>query len=330
MIRLIKGFDREDWNKMVFHPLQSWEWGEAKKDIGNLVIRFMEMSSKKKKGYQATLHPFPLFGYKIGYFARSFIPSLDLIKFLRGYGRKKKIIFFKFEPNERWSENSESFLNSLGLQLSSTPLFPDWTQVLDLSPSLEKLLAKMKSKTRYNIRLAERKGVKVVEDNSQRGFQIFTELFFETCRRQNFRGHSSFYHERVWKRMKKYSHILIAYYHNEPISAYHLFKFRDVLYYPYGGSSRKYKNVMGNNLIMWESIKLGKRLGAKRFDLWGSLPPNYDRGERWAGFTRFKEGFGTEFVRLVGSWDLVINRGLYLFYKNMFSLRKILLRFNLL
>ena len=71
---------------------------------------------------------------------------------------------------------------------------------------------------------------------------------------------------------------------------------------------------MASNLLMWEAIKLGKKLGAKKFDMWGSLGPNYDTDDPWSGFTRFKEGYGTKFVEFTGSYDLVINKNLYKLY----------------
>ena len=83
---------------------------------------------------------------------------------------------------------------------------------------------------------------------------------------------------------------------------------------------------MAANLLMWEAIKLGKKLGAKQFDMWGSLPPNYDQNHSWAGFTRFKEGYGTKFVEMIGSYDLVINPLLYWLYNFGYCLRNIFLK----
>ncbi len=85
---------------------------------------------------------------------------------------------------------------------------------------------------------------------------------------------------------------------------------------------------MAANLIMWESARLGKKLGAQSFEMWGSLPPNYDQNHPWAGFTRFKEGYGTEFVEMVGSFDLVANPLLYKIYNVSHKLRDVLLKFK--
>ena len=120
-------------------------------------------------------------------------------------------------------------------------------------------------------------------------------------------------------------HILVAYYQDQPLVVYQLWYFKDQIYYVYGGSSEIHRNLMAANLLMWEAIKLGKKLGAKQFDMWGSLPPNYDQNHPWAGFTKFKEGYGTKFTELVGSYDLLINPFLYQLYNYGYFIRNIYL-----
>ncbi|MEK7078840.1 MAG: peptidoglycan bridge formation glycyltransferase FemA/FemB family protein, partial [Patescibacteria group bacterium] len=96
---------------------------------------------------------------------------------------------------------------------------------------------------------------------------------------------------------------------------------KDIFYYPYGGTSELHRNLMAANLLMWEAIRLGKKLGATKFDMWGSLPQNYDQHNPWAGFTRFKEGYGTTFTEFVPGLDLVISPFLYSLYNLMYTLR---------
>ncbi|MBI4009047.1 peptidoglycan bridge formation glycyltransferase FemA/FemB family protein [Candidatus Roizmanbacteria bacterium] len=180
----------------------------------------------------------------------------------------------------------------------------------------------MKSKTRYNIHLAEKKGVYVKEISNDEGFKIFSKLYFETCRRQKYFGHSEKYHKILWNKLKhSIAHILIAFYNSTPLAVYELFHFNDTLYYPYGGTSLQYRNFMASNLLMWEAVKIGKKLAAKKFDLWGSLQPDYDVNDPWSGFTKFKEGYGGKFVEFVGSYDLVINPLLYQLYNIVDILR---------
>lgn len=295
------------YNEKAVHPLQAWEWGEARKKMGIEVLRIGEFENGNLGNvYQLTFHKLPFTNFKIGYLPRSESPSREVLSFLYDYGKQKNIIFIKIEPYVP-AKNYKLRTMDYELVESSHPLFPRWTQILDVSLSEDQLLKKMKEKTRYNVRLSQKKGVVVKEMNNEEGFQIFAKLYFETCKRQKYYGHNYKYHEIVWKTLKNnITHILVAYYNTAPLAAFELFHFHDSVYYLYGGTSLEYRNFMASNLIMWEALRLAKRLRAKKFDMWGSLPPNYDLHHPWSGFTRYKEGYGGTFVEFVGSYDLVI------------------------
>lgn len=312
-------FDPGIYNRVAGHPLQSWEWGEARRRMGIKILRLGVWEGESLVDVVLmTIHPITYLGLKIGYIPRSRIPTDEVVAFLYKYGQENNFLFIKWEPNER----AESSSLPASLRRSAHPLFPEWTQVLDLTPSEEDLLKGMKSKTRYNIKLAQRKGVTVTEESTDKGFEIFSRLYFETCARQKYFGHTQEYHQIVWESLRKnIAHILIAWYQDIPLTTYELFSFHDTLYYPYGGSSTQYKNVMAANLIMWEAIRFGKKLGAGSFDMWGSASPEYALDNSYSGFTRFKEGYGTEFWHMVGSYDLVFNPTLYAFYTMSYNLR---------
>lgn len=324
-VKIVDTYDRQEWNSVAPHPLVSWEWGEARARMGIDVLRIAETSGEKLMNvFQLTFHQLPHTSYTIGYMPRTFVPSEEVIDVIKIEASKRKAVFVKTEPYVRTSDNPDLSVLKNNAVHSPHPLFTEWTQMLDLKKSEDELLKNMKSKWRYNIRLAEKKGVTVEEKTSEEGFREFADLYFQTTGRQKYAGHNREYHKIVFEALKdSQSHILIAYYNGEPLSAYHLFHFNDTLYYPYGGSSDKYREVMASNIIMWEAIRLGKKLGAKEFDMWGSLGPDYDRSAGgWAGFTRFKEGFGTEFVQFVGSYDVVLNPVLYRVYNVADVLRK--------
>ena len=99
---------------------------------------------------------------------------------------------------------------------------------------------------------------------------------------------------------------MTATYKGEVITTWILFKWKNVLYYPYGASTEKHKEVMANNLMMWEAIRFGRKHGLKTFDLWGR--------EEGKGFTKFKEGYNPKIVEFLGTWDLVINKPIYKIY----------------
>ena len=106
--------------------------------------------------------------------------------------------------------------------------------------------------------------------------------------------------------MKPFSRLLVAYYEDIPLAAYHLMFFKETGYYVYGGSSDAHKEVMASNLLMWEALKLAKSLGCRTFDMWGSLAEKYTPSDPWAGFHRFKEGYGGVHRNYLGSVDVVV------------------------
>jgi len=332
MIKIIdENFNQKIFDEKAYHPLQSWAWGKARKKMGLKILRLGEFKGNQLINvYTITFHKIPFISYLIGYLPRSVVPSQKITDFLFQYGKKNKIIFIKIEPyfNKSQILNSKFQIKNkkYKIEKSPHPLFPDWTQILDITLSEEELLKNMHPKTRYNIRLAQKKGVIIKEESNIKGFEIFSKLYFETCRRQGYFGHDLKYHQIVWESLKnKIAHILIAYYQNEPLAAYQIWIYKNVAYYTYGGSSIKYRNLMGNNLLMWEAIKLAKNLGAKKFDMWGSLPPSYSSNHPWAGFTRFKQGYGGKFIKMPGSFDLIINKPLYSLYNFAFILRRFFL-----
>ncbi len=310
-------------NEKAKHPLQSYEWGEARKKTGLEIVRLSDATDV----FTMTLHPIPYTTSRIGYIPRSVMPSGDMLAFLKEWGAKHNLIFIKLEP---YVEKSQKLKVESTLTLSPHPLFPEWSQVLDLRPTEEELLQHMKQKTRYNLRLAEKKGVVVKEMSTDEGFKIFSKLYFETCARQKYHGHTPTYHKIVWDSLKQnIAKILIAYFEEEPLAAYELFLFKDRWYYPYGGSSDKHRNLMAANLLMWEAIRLGKRLGATTFDMWGSLPPDFSHDDPWAGFTRFKEGYGTHYVEFMESHDVVIRPVEYGIYNTLHTLRSMYLKLRM-
>ena len=231
-----------------------------------------------------------------------------MLKKLRDLGKQNHLIFIKLEPNVIKNETAIRLLTQSGA-IRGRRLFTPTTFWIDLTKSEEELLKSFSSKTRYNIRLAQRQGVTVQKDSSDKAFEKYLQLTFETAKRQGFYAHTPQYHRLMWQHLKPagIAHLLTATYKKEIITAWIVFVWKDFLYYPYGASTDKYKNVMANNLMMWEAIRFGKKLGLKTFDLWGR--------EEGKGFTRFKEGYHPQVAEFLGSWDLVINKPFYYLYR---------------
>src|SRR5258708_1842647 len=267
-----------------------------------------------------TLHKIPFLNKKIGIFEKGPEPTSKMLEELKTFGKKNNLIFIKLEPNIEKSESLVSLLRSKGA-IPGKSLFTPTTFQIDLTKSEEELMKSFSSKTRYNIRLAEKKGVTVTEDNSDEAFEKYLELTKETTARDKFFAHSEKYHRLMWQTLKgKIAHLLVAKYNGEIIVTWIVFENDSVLYFPYGASTHKYKNVMGPNLMMWEAIKFGKKMGLKTFDLWGREPGK--------GFTKFKEGYSPKVVEFLGTWDLIIDKPTYYLYKAMDKVRWLVLRFK--
>lgn len=324
-------FDPVLYNSVVNHPLQSWEWGQARQTTGIKILRVGDFIGEKlKKAYLITLHRIPFTKFNIGYIPRSDLPSKELLDYLKKISYEFNIVFIKIEPYVEKSEirNPKFEINpKLKILKSKHPLFTDWTIISNISQDKEKLLSNLKPKTRYNINLALKKGVYVKEVSNEKGYGIFENLYFETINRQKYKGHNRNYHRKIWDAVKnKMSHILIAYYEDTPLAAYHLFLFKNRGYYVYGGSSDKYRNLMASNLLMWESLLFAKKNGCDTFDMWGSLSKDYSNKHPWAGFTRFKEGYGGKFIEMLGSYDFIINPLVYYLYNLIYKLREFILK----
>ncbi len=329
--------DRGVFDKLASHPLQSWSWGEFRKKTGVEVLRLGKYENGKLiETAQITIHPLPFTSYTIGYFPKGGIPSGEILTELTNLGKKYNCIFIKLEPNVEkinWEFKTPKELMNLKSKIVSSPhpLFTKYTFQLDLNKSEEEILKGMHPKTRYNIKVAQRHGIIIQEDNSDKAFEEYLNLTFETTKRQKFFAHTKDYHQLMWQTLKPegIAHLLTATYPKENniiLAAWILFLFNGVLYYPYGASSGKFRNTMASNLLMWEAIKWGKINGAKIFDMWGSLGPNPDPNDPWYGFHRFKQGYNPRLVEFAGSFDLVINPTFYHFYNFADRLRKVFLK----
>lgn len=320
IIREINSAEKEKFNQAVSHPLQSWQWGEFKEKNGAKVFRLGQFAgSQLKNGLQLMIHPLPKTAWQVGYLPKCNLFDQEMLRALRAIGEKEKLIFIKIEPNS--TTGQEFFLQNKCV--SGRPLFTKYTFQLDLDQTEDQLLEKMKPKTRYNVRLAQKKGVKVIQDNSLPAFNQYLDLTFETTKRQKFYAHNRVYHQLMWKIMApaNMGYLLRAEYQGKTLVTWVVFVFNQILYYPYGASSSQHREVQASSLMMWEAIRFGQKKKCHTFDMWGSLGPDPNPHDPWIGFHRFKQGFSPKLVEFVGTFDLIINPKMYRFYNLADNLR---------
>jgi len=211
-------------------------------------------------------------------------------------------------------------------RLSEVPIFfrkfdkapynmePRHTLMLDLSQSEKEILAQMKQKGRYNIKIADKNNVEVIEDPSEAGIKKFIKLYKETTDRKKFEGKSDKYFYALVDALQKNKTgtLYIAQSKNIPLAAAIVIFYGDRSTYFFGATSNKDREKMAPYKLHFEIAKASKAKNFKWYDFWGIAPADADQSHDWYGFTQFKKKFGGKSFRFIGAYDFVYNKKLYL------------------
>ncbi|MBI2848888.1 MAG: peptidoglycan bridge formation glycyltransferase FemA/FemB family protein [Chloroflexi bacterium] len=322
--------DRHRWNsfaasRVTGHLLQSWEWGELKKQFGWQGVRVaIQRGGRIVGGGQVLFRPTPL--GTIAYIGRG--PVIDweaekavseLWDVVHQVCRRHGAFFLKVEPNVTVAMN----LSRWGFRPNSYVVQPKTSIHIDLAVDLDTIAQKQRGKTRYNIGLASRKGVQV-SVGTERDIAIFYLLLEETSRRNDFPIHNQEYYEQVIRTLGDQGRVFVATFRDTPLAVIYLTIFGGEAIYMYGASANVHRNLMPNHLLQWEAIKWAKEQGCTRYDMWGIPDEEALRGSRGGdsfpiseGVHRFKRGFGGEVVRYVGAFDYVYSFPRYLLWNQI-------------
>jgi lipid II:glycine glycyltransferase (peptidoglycan interpeptide bridge formation enzyme) len=249
-----------------------------------------------------------------------------LIHALHDACRRQHAIFLKVEPDWPEATDTRRWLEAQGFVASAETVQPRRTVIVDLTVSEDDILAQMKSKTRYNIRLAQRKGV-VVRQGTAEDLPLFHQLLQVTGQRAGFGVHTLAYHTQAWQLFaaRETVALFLADHEDTTLAAIMVFVWGKTAYYMYGGSSDEERQRMPTYLLQWEAMRWARTRGCETYDLWGI--PDVDENEvgpdvaaaeetgvlstGLGGLYRFKRGFGGREVRYVGAYDYAYNRLLY-------------------
>jgi lipid II:glycine glycyltransferase (peptidoglycan interpeptide bridge formation enzyme) len=252
---------------------------------------------------------------------------------LQSFANRQGAIFLKIDPDIVLgrgveSGNSDQVIPSemkrRGWVESQEQIQFKNTVIVDLSESEETMLARMKQKTRYNIRLAEKKGVSIRAGKLD-DLENLYRMYAETSVRDGFVIRDENYYMLVWRsfmwqvegqRSEPLAIPLIAEVDNEPVAAIFLFMFAGRAYYVYGMSRNVHREKMPTYLLQWEAMKVAKANGCVTYDLWGA-PDVFDESDSMWGVYRFKEGLGGEVIRTLGAYDFAPNKILYKLYADI-------------
>ena len=302
------------------HLLQMGEWGELKKDFGWKPIRII---LNNEVGCQILLRRLPL-GLTLGYMPKPVISnqlsgiSGQFWQEVDSICKKNHAIFLKIEPDV-WDDPSIYYPSSF--ILSPHNIQPPRTIVISIKDDEDKILARMKPKCRYNIRLAEKKGVTI---RAWDDISAFHEMMTVTGGRDNFGVHSKEYYQRAYELFHSNGtcELLVAEYEGKPLASLMVFANAARAWYVYGASNDQERNRMPTYLLQWQAIRWAKARGCDEYDLWGvpdeneeTLEANFEsRHDGLWGVYRFKRGFGGQVKRAAQALDKIYNPLLYWVY----------------
>jgi len=315
------------------HLLQTSRWGALKARFGWGVERVaLADGDAIIAGAQVLYRSFP-FGLTLAYVPKGPLVDWDderavrtLLAALRQAAHRHRAFCLKLEPDLLDDPALAARLLRHGLRPSPQPVQPRSTIIIDLHGEEDELLTRMKSKSRYNIRLAARKGV-TIRDGTASDLSAFQSLLEETARRQNFTIHSAEYYRAAYDLFVPSGHarLLLATYQDTVLAGIIVFVLGRKAWYMYGASGNTHRNLMSNYLLQWEAICWARARGCATYDLWG-IPDEVGQhpggctrratectGDLW-GVYRFKQGFGGRVVRYLGVYDDVYLRPLYWLY----------------
>lgn len=318
---------RVDWNNFLLREkpdafLQSFEWGEFQESVRKNIFRFAVLNENEIIAVASVVEHNIRLGMKYWYIPRGPVVSNqneEVMRLLIGgmteEAKKSGAMFVRMDPAEKLG--NEIFSN-MKMKKVAGSVQPKDTLVLNLDLSEEGIMSEMKSKTRYNIRLAEKKGVEIFHgDLLEENFEVFWNLIEETSSRDGIVPHGKVYYRKMLETLQESSNLCsrlyFARYEGKVIAANIVLFFDSYAVYLHGASSNKYRNVMAPYLLQWRQICDAKKRGCNKYDFWGITINN--ENPRWGGITRFKEGFGGEAIRYIGVYELPIENLKYRIYR---------------
>jgi len=339
--------DLTAWNRLVAnleggHLLQSWEWGQLKSKYGWQAERLVwrDSTGRPRAAAQVLRRALSLPGlgdrFAVMYCPRG--PVLDwsdqdlrqlVLADLAALAVERGAISLKVDPDLPLGygipSEKESEEDALGQAVVEDLLATGWcesteqiqfrnTLTLDLQLTEDDLLAGMKQKTRYNIRLAGRRGVQV-RRGEQNDFDLLYRMYAETSVRDRFVIRKPEYYQDAWGAFLSagLAQPFVALVEGEPVAALIVYRFGEVATYMYGMSRPSHREKMPNHLLQWEAIIWAKEQGCTTYDFWGAPDQINPQDPMW-GVYRFKIGFGARFVHTIGAWDFPVRTVPYWLY----------------
>ncbi len=324
MVKIQEITNKRIWESMVLarpeaNFLQSWNWGEFHKSLGHKIFRvgfydeinlvgiMLSIVEKAKRGTYLTVPGGPLINWENNEI------SSEFKKVIIEIAKKNNCSFVRVRPQIFDTAENSKLFSDLGFVNAPMHLHAELSNILDITKTEEELMANMRKATRYEIKQAQKIGIKITTSDLAKDISDFYDLQMETAKRQGFVPFSKKFLEEqfkifladnecvlytAWMGETKLAQAMVIFYGQE--ADYH-----------YGASSEDGRKFPGAYLIQWEAIKEAKRRGLKRYNFWG-VAPEGEKSHRFYGVSVFKRGFGGEDVAYLHARDLVLNWPRYL------------------
>lgn len=314
--------NRVDWDNLVIaHAprfgafLQTWEWGSFQESLGRKVER-LAVTDERGTMLAQTI-------------------SLDL-PFGWNYWQVPKGPLGTMPPRQMTKELTQSFAQGAFVRIEPSvapdkvwktkDVQPSVSSVLDLTQGLEAVLANMKPKTRYNIRLAEKKGVTARIVSGKEAMEDLARLLEQTAVRDRFSLHPIAYYEAMLESLKDgpvRCFVAFAEYEGRPLAANITIDFNGQRTYLHGASSNLHRNLMAPAYLHKFLIEDAIKQRMTSYDFWGVAPVGARKGHPWAGITQFKLGFGGEMATAPGTFDISLSGPIYALYRSSKFIQKL-------
>ncbi len=322
------------------HTLQSWDWGDFKSRWGWQPHRLLWLGrnglgkdEQPIAAAQVLKRPIPYTSWGMLYVPKGPLLNYDdlpvkeqIVRDLAAFARSQRALFIKIDPDvilgfdpaadtpNPSGQAVKAMLQDRGWLYSAQQIQFQNTVLLNLDSGEDTLLAGMKSKWRYNIRLAQRKGV-LIQAGTEADLDTFYALYALTGQRDGFLIRPQAYYLDLWQHylLANQADLLLAYVQDKPIAGLMLFYFGQRAWYMYGASSNEHRNLMPNHLLQWRAIQQAQARGCRVYDMWGA-PTVFDSSDPLWGVYKFKLGFGGYTRQGLGAYDYPVWSGGYRFY----------------
>ena len=326
------------------HFMQSSEWARVKGNWKNEVILVRDDSGKIAGCMSVLIQKIPVLNYSMLYCPRGPVCDADdkivfgkLMDSLKELAKREKAFIFRMDPaipnsNEEFRnlarENGISLKSNINHDINKV-IQPKYEMQLNIKGKTEdELLASFGQKTRYNIRLAAKKGV-TIEEGTEADIDEFFSILTETSQRDQFTIRNVSYYKKVYEIMKEKDHVKLyfARFNDKRIATTLEIIYGNKAWYLYGGSLREHSNVMPNYLLQWTMIKEAMKRGCEFYNF-GGVSGYIDEHASGYGVFRFKKGFNPEFIEYVDELDIVFKPFINTLFNIANKVRRLLRRKN--